>query len=112
MILEDLLVYESYIDGKMTKRIRAKECLELVHTNMYETFSIHAWGEYRYFITFGYDYSRFGFECRKFDALDTFIEFRAGSDNLLGILIGAKICTLMAHIRYDLCTKGHLNHPT
>ena len=85
MILEDLLVYESCIDGKMTKRIRAKECLELVHTNMYETFSIHAWGEYRYFITFGYDYSRFGFECRKFDALDTFIEFKAGSDNLLGI---------------------------
>ena len=27
-------------------------------------------------------------------------------------LIGAKICALMAHIRYDLCTKGHSNHPT
>ena len=27
-------------------------------------------------------------------------------------MIGAKICALMAHIRYDLCTKGHSNHPT
>ena len=29
-----------------------------------------------------------------------------------GTLIGAKICALMAHIRYDLCTKVHSNHPT
>ena len=28
------------------------------------------------------------------------------------LLIEAKICALMAHIRYDLCTKGHSNHPT
>ena len=27
-------------------------------------------------------------------------------------MIRAKICTLMAHIRYDLCTKGHSNHLT
>ena len=27
----------------MTKRTRAKKCLELVHTDMYETFSVHAW---------------------------------------------------------------------
>ena len=27
-------------------------------------------------------------------------------------LIGAKTCALMTHIRYDLCTKGHSNHPT
>ena len=79
---------------------------------MYETFNVHGWREYEYLITFSDDYSRSGYVHRKSDALDTFIEFRAGSDNLLGILIGAKICTLMAHIRYDLCTKGHLNHPT
>ena len=30
----------------------------------------------------------------------------------LKCMIGAKICALMAHIRYDLCTKGHSNHPT
>ena len=43
MIPKDPSVYESYIDGKMTKRTRANECLELVHTDMYETFSVHAW---------------------------------------------------------------------
>ena len=69
----------------MTKRTRAKECLELVHTNMYRTFIIHAWEGYRYFITFSDDYSRFGYIHRRSDALDTFIEFKAGSDNLLGI---------------------------
>ena len=35
MILKDLLVYESCIDSKMTKKTRAKECLVLAHTNMY-----------------------------------------------------------------------------
>ena len=30
---------------------------------------------------------------------------------LNSLLPGAKICALMAHIRYDLCTKGHSNHP-
>ena len=41
LILEDLLVYESYIEGKMTKRLfttkgyRAKEYLELVHIDIY-----------------------------------------------------------------------------
>ena len=84
MIPEDLSIYESCIDGKMTKRTRAKECLELMHTDMYGTFTINAWGGYGYFITFSDDYSRFGYVHRKFDALDTFIEFKAGSNNLLG----------------------------
>ena len=44
----------------MAKRSRAKECLELVHTNMYGTFSVHSWGAYGYFITFNDNYSRFG----------------------------------------------------
>ena len=30
---------------------------------------------------------------------------------MMECLIGAQICALMAHIRYDLCTKGHSNHP-
>ena len=85
MILEDLLVYESYINGKMTKRTRAKECLELVHTDMYGTFNVHAWGGYGYFITFSDDYSRFGYVHKRSNALDIFIEFKAGSDNLLGM---------------------------
>ena len=69
----------------MIKRTRVKEYLELVHTNMYGTFSVHVWGGYRYFITFSNDYFRFGYVHRKFDALDTFIEFKAGSNNLFGI---------------------------
>ena len=69
----------------MTKRIKAKECLELVHTNMYETFSVYAWGGYGYFTTFSDDYSRFGYVHRRFDALDTFIKFKAGLNNLLDI---------------------------
>ena len=85
MILEDLLVCESCIDGKMTLRTRAKECLKFVHTDMHGNFSVHVWGGYGYFITFSNDYSRIGYVHMRFDALDTFIEFKAGSDNLLGI---------------------------
>ena len=69
--------YKFCIDGKMTKRNKVKGCLELVYTNMYETFNVHAWEEYGYFITFSDDYSRFGYVHRKFDVLDTFIEFKA-----------------------------------
>ena len=43
----------------MTKRTKTKECLELVHTNMYGTLSVHAWGGYGYFITFSDYYSKF-----------------------------------------------------
>ena len=86
MIPEDLSVYETYIDGKMTKRTRAKECLKLVHTNMYGTFSVHAWGWYGYFIIFSDDYSRFRYVHRRSDALDIFTEFKAGSYNLFGYI--------------------------
>ena len=85
MIPKDFLIYESCIDGKMTKRTKAKECLELVHTNIYGTFIVHAWGGYGYFITFSDDYSWFGYVHRKSNALDTFIEFKVRSNNLLGI---------------------------
>ena len=50
-----------------------------------ELFSVHVWGEYGYFIIFSDDYSRFGYVDRKSNALDTFIEFKVGLDNLLGI---------------------------
>ena len=50
-----------------------------------ELFSVHVWGEYGYFIIFSDDYSRFGYVHRRFDALDTFIKFRAGLNNLLDI---------------------------
>ena len=85
MILEDLSIYKSCIDGKMTKKTRVKECLELMHASMYGTFSVHAWGGYGYFITFSDNYSRFEYVHNISDSLDTFIEFKAGLDNLLGI---------------------------
>ena len=69
----------------MTKKTRPKECLELVHTNLYETFRVHAWGGYEYSITFKDDYSRFEYVCKRSNALNTFIEFKVGLDNLLGI---------------------------
>ena len=31
---------------------------------------------------------------------------------VVGRVIGANICALMAHIQYDLCTVRHSNHPT
>ena len=85
MIPEDLSVCESCIDGKMTLRTRAKECLKFVHTDMHGNFSVHTWGGYGYFITFNDDYFRFEYVHRRSDALDTLIEFKVGSDNLLGI---------------------------
>ena len=60
----------------MTKKTRVKECLELVHTNMYGNFSVHAWGGYGYFITFSDGYSRFEYTLRRSNALDTLIEFK------------------------------------
>ena len=69
-----------------TKGYRTKECLELVHTDMCGLFNVHAGGGYEYFIMFTDDYSRFGYvylKHRKFDALDTFIEFKKESENQL-----------------------------
>ena len=85
MIPKDIPIYESHINGKMTKRTRANKCLELVHNDMYITFSVHTWRGYGYFITFSNDYSRIGYVHMRFDALDTFIEFKVGLDNLLSI---------------------------
>ena len=93
MILEDLPVCESCIEGKITKRpfttkgYRVKECLELVHTDVCGPFNVHARGGYEYFIVFMDDYSRFGYVYlmhRKFDALDKSIEFKVELENQLG----------------------------
>ena len=57
MIPKDILIYESYIDGQMTKRPfitkghETKEWMELVHANMCEPFNVHAKGVYGYFIS-------------------------------------------------------------
>ena len=98
MIPKDFTVHESCIDGRMTKRTfifkghRAKEYLELVHTNVYGTFGVYTWRGYGYFIFFINEYSGFGYEYlvhSKSDALDKFIEYKAKSGNLLAKLIKA-----------------------
>ena len=69
------------------KGYKAKECLELVHTNVCGPFNVYAWEKYEYFITFMDDYPKFGYVYlmhRKFDAYDKFIEFKAGLENQLG----------------------------
>ena len=61
----EFLVCESCLEGKMMKRpfnvkgYRAKDFLELVHSDVYGPMSIQARGGYKYFITFTDDYSRF-----------------------------------------------------
>ena len=92
MIPNDIPVYKSCIDGKITKkpfitkRHRTKECLELMNTDVYRTFGVHTQTGYGYFITFIDKCSRFGYVYlvhKKFNALDKFIEFKEESDNLL-----------------------------
>ena len=86
---EDLLVYESYIDGKwprdlfIFKGLGTKECLRLVHTHVYEPFCVNIWKVWLcdHFIN---RYSIFGYIDRKSNAFDKFIEFKAKSNNLLG----------------------------
>ena len=63
----------------ITKGVRVKECLELMHTNMYEPFNIRAYGEHGYFITFIDDYFRYGYVYlmhKDFNGLDKFKEFK------------------------------------
>ena len=60
-----LPVYEPYLEGKMTIRLfkakgnRAKEVLDLVHTDLCGPMSTSARKEYEYFITFIDDYSKY-----------------------------------------------------
>ena len=44
-----------------SKRNKAIECLELIHTNVYGQINIQARGDYEYFITFMVDF--FGSDC-------------------------------------------------
>lgn len=85
LVLEALPLCESCIKGKMMRRPfkskehRAFECLELVHTDVCGPFNVCACKWYEYFITFTYDYSRYGYVylmVRKFDAFDKFKEFK------------------------------------
>ena len=90
--LEALPVCESYLEGKMIRRpftakgYRAKEQLELVHSDLCGPMTIQARGGFRYFITFIDDYLKYGYiylMCRKSKAFEKFKEYRAEMEKRL-----------------------------
>ena len=81
------------LEGKMTMRpfkakgYRAKEVLDLVHTDLCGSTPTSARGGYEYFITFIDDYSRYGYIYlmrHKSEAFDKFKEFKAEVENHRG----------------------------
>ena len=77
-----LLVFESCLEGKMTKRPfsakgeRSKEPLQLVHSNVCGPLSVQARGCYEYFVTFIDDYSRYGYVYLMHKKSETFGKFK------------------------------------
>ena len=91
--VEELPVCESCLEGKMTKRpfsakgYRAKEPLELVHSDVCGPMNIQARGGFEYFITFIDDYSRYGYIYlmrRKSECFEKFKEYKAETEKRLG----------------------------
>ncbi|KAL4033283.1 hypothetical protein IC575_006370 [Cucumis melo] len=83
---------ESCLEGKMTKRPftgkghKAKEPLELVHSDLCGPMNVKARGGFEYFITFTDDYSRYGYVYlmqHKSEALEKFKEYKAEVENAL-----------------------------
>ena len=68
------------------KGYRAKEQLELVHSDLCRPMTIQARGGIEYFITFIDDYSRYGciyLMCRKSEAFEKFKEYRVEMEKRL-----------------------------
>lgn len=93
LVVEPMPVCKSCLEGKMTKRPfsskgnRAKDLLELVHTDVCGPINIRTRGVYEYFITFIDDHSRYGYIYlmhRKSEAFEKFKEFRAEAEKQLG----------------------------
>ena len=67
LVVEPIPVCESYLESKMTKRLfsskghRAKDLLDLIHTDVCGPINVRARGGYEYFITFTDDFSRYGY---------------------------------------------------
>jgi hypothetical protein len=89
---------ESCLLGKMTKAPftgkseRAKDLLELIHTDVCGPMSINARGNFSYFITFTDDYSRYGYVYlmkHKSESFEKFKEFQNEVQNQLGKKIKA-----------------------
>ena len=85
-----LLVCEPCLEGNMTMRpfkakgYRAKEVLDLVHTDLCGPMSTSARGGYEYFITFINDYSRYIYIYlmrHKYEAFDKFKEYKTEVEN-------------------------------
>ena len=88
-----LPVCEPCLEGKMTMRpfkakgYRAKEVLELVHSDLCGPLSTSARGGYEYFVTFIDDYSRYGYIYlmhHKSETFEKFKEFKAEVENHRG----------------------------
>ena len=84
---------ESCLKGKMTKSpftgtfTRAKDLLELIHSDVCGPFSVMARGGFFYFVTFTDDYSRYGHVYlmkNKSDTLDFFKEYKTLVENQTG----------------------------
>ena len=89
---------ESCLKGKMAKAHfpgkgqRAKELLELIHSNVCGPMSLQARGGYSNFITFTNDYSRYGYIYlikHRSEALEKFKEFKNEVENQTGKKIKA-----------------------
>ena len=96
LIFELILVCESCLEDKMTKRPfkakgnRATKQLEFVHTDVCGPMSVQAKGKYEYFITFIDDYSRYGYVYlmrHKSEDFEKFQEYKVEVEKKLGIHI-------------------------
>ncbi|KAA0066715.1 gag/pol protein [Cucumis melo var. makuwa] len=81
---------DSCLEGKMTKRsftgkgLKAKNSLELVHSDLCGPMNVKARGGYEYFISFIDDYSRYGHVYliqNKSDSFEKFKEYKAEVEN-------------------------------
>lgn len=91
--VEALPVCESCLEGKMTKRpfkakgYRAKDVLELVHSDLCGPMTVQARGGFEYFVTFTDDYSRYGYIYlmrRKSECFEKFKEYKAETEKRHG----------------------------
>jgi len=86
---KDYIACESCLEGKMTKRpfsakgYRAKNLINLVHTNVCGPMNVQARGGYENFMMFTNDYSRYSYVylmSKKLEAFERFKEFRAKAE--------------------------------
>ena len=95
--LTNFKVCVEYIKGKQTNirklgANRSSSVLELIHTDICETFPMTLWNDQHYFITFIDDYSRYGYFYLihvKSQFLNVFKNFKVEFENQLGEKIKA-----------------------